>query len=420
MSLLNTDILDEYDVSGGYAASYAISFRYFDEADIIAVLTINEGEDDESTETLILATNYTLSEPGDTGTLTKVGDWTAADKLTIYREVSPTQPIDLENGGKIDAEVVEKQLDRTIAMIQQLQYGTAFTNPESVAISTFMSTLLDDVNASTALTTLGISTFIKTLLDDATALAARTTLEITLANLGINATAAEVNYLTDRSSLSKSTTVDYTILDDDGYSIIFVTAGASNKTMTLPTAADNTGRKIKIMKVDDGAGYAIVDGEAAETINGTLTWEITEQYGFIEVQSNGTGWYVVNKNRCTVYRDENTTQYYGVGTSWEEEYSISGIKAGAYRATFTCYLVAYGGRLYVTLATTTASEDDSKYTTYFGNQSSENVYNKKTFSFDRSFASDVTLYINAKASAGTCILSGASNGPIVTEFERVA
>jgi len=43
-------------------------------------------------------------------------------------------------------------------------------------ISSFAKTILDDADASAALTTLGVSTFIKTLLDDADAVAARTTI----------------------------------------------------------------------------------------------------------------------------------------------------------------------------------------------------------------------------------------------------
>ncbi|KQX20966.1 hypothetical protein ASD01_29565 [Ensifer sp. Root423] len=58
----------------------------------------------------------------------------------------------------------------------QMLYTTALDTYATTALTPFARTLLDDANASTALTTLGVSTFIKTLLDDADAATARATL----------------------------------------------------------------------------------------------------------------------------------------------------------------------------------------------------------------------------------------------------
>lgn len=85
---------------------------------------------------------------------------------------------------------------------------------------------------------------------------------------------------------------NYTVLDNDNVRAIIMTTGASDKTITLPTAADNSGRFIFIVKDDNTAGDVIIDGEGAETINGNTTYTISGQYGFAEVVCDGTGWVV--------------------------------------------------------------------------------------------------------------------------------
>ncbi len=67
-------------------------------------------------------------------------------------------------------------------------------------------------------------------------------------------------------SIKTVSSTNYTITDIDGYDAIFVTTGASDRTILLSTAAYNSGRKLVIIKVDDGAGKVIVDGEGTEKI----------------------------------------------------------------------------------------------------------------------------------------------------------
>lgn len=95
------------------------------------------------------------------------------------------------------------------------------------------------------------------------------------------------------SSVKTVSSANYTVLDNDGYDIILVTTGASNRTITLPTAADNTGRTLHIKKVDNGAGTVIVDGEAAETVDGAATQTLFTQYGQVKVCCDGTSWYCI-------------------------------------------------------------------------------------------------------------------------------
>lgn len=97
-------------------------------------------------------------------------------------------------------------------------------------------------------------------------------------------------------SVSTQTNTDYTILDGDGFTTILVSTGNTTRTITLPTVGDNSNRRIRIKKIDSGTGYVTVAGEGAETIDGSSTKRLTDQYDFIVVQANnpGTTWSIVD------------------------------------------------------------------------------------------------------------------------------
>ena len=67
-------------------------------------------------------------------------------------------------------------------------------------------------------------------------------------------------------------------------------AGATDRTITLPTAAANTGRKIEITHIGAGAGKVIIDGEGSETINGKLTVDLFILNDRVTLLCDGTGW----------------------------------------------------------------------------------------------------------------------------------
>lgn len=115
---------------------------------------------------------------------------------------------------------------------------------------------------------------------------------------GTRAIASKVNQnFTDLKNAIGGTydlaSANYTILDTDGYRYILVTTGSSDRTVTLPTVADNEDRVITIVKIDSGAGQVIVDGEGAETIDGEANYTISDQYGSVTVKSNGSAWYKI-------------------------------------------------------------------------------------------------------------------------------
>lgn len=106
-----------------------------------------------------------------------------------------------------------------------------------------------------------------------------------------------------------STSSDYVISDSDGYSFILVTVGnVSDKSITLPSAANNTGREITIKRVDAGsAGSTAID--VIGTINGFTNTEVGKRYdnvytgkdAWIRVRSDGTQWNITGTGDDIVY-----------------------------------------------------------------------------------------------------------------------
>ena len=98
-----------------------------------------------------------------------------------------------------------------------------------------------------------------------------------------------------------ATTSSYTITDVDGISVIEVTTGANDVTITLPTLADNRSREITIMKLDSGIGTVIIDGEGAETINGSATLVLDTQYLSAILHAVDNDWIVKNTDVLPQY-----------------------------------------------------------------------------------------------------------------------
>lgn len=86
------------------------------------------------------------------------------------------------------------------------------------------------------------------------------------------------------------TSVDYTVQDDD--EIIHVSPGSTDKTIRLPPAADSEGRELHIMKKQSGTGGVIIDGDGSETINGSTTLTLANQYDAATIWCDGVEWFV--------------------------------------------------------------------------------------------------------------------------------
>jgi hypothetical protein len=98
------------------------------------------------------------------------------------------------------------------------------------------------------------------------------------------------------ASVKVVTSADYTVLTTDGYEYILVSTGNSDRTVTLPAASANGGRRLKIVKTDTGTGAVILARAGSDTINGATSQTTNGQYSFQHVASDGTSvWYNIEE-----------------------------------------------------------------------------------------------------------------------------
>ena len=64
-------------------------------------------------------------------------------------------------------------------------------------------------------------------------------------------------------------------------------------TMTLPPAALVPGRIYVFKRINSGANAVVVDGYAAETIDGAATYTLSAQWNSVTIMSNGTAWFII-------------------------------------------------------------------------------------------------------------------------------
>ncbi len=92
---------------------------------------------------------------------------------------------------------------------------------------------------------------------------------------------------------SKTTTATLTTAEAG---LITATA-ASGYTITLPAASGNSGLTYIIKKTDDNSNLITIDGNAAETIDGSATYaELDYQYAYVTIICDGSNWHIVNES----------------------------------------------------------------------------------------------------------------------------
>lgn len=202
MSISTTTSRNNY-TGNGTADTFAYSFRILDEGDLLVTV-----RDSVGTETpLVLSTDYTVTGVGESsGSIVLVNasqDWLDVDgdldsgwEMSIVRNVALTQPTDIRNQGTFYPETHEDAFDRIVMQNQQQQdeINRGVRLPVTVDPSTFDPEIpaavvgeagaILQVNSDGDGWTVGASTvvgttvtpFMETVLDDLNAAAARTTL----------------------------------------------------------------------------------------------------------------------------------------------------------------------------------------------------------------------------------------------------
>jgi hypothetical protein len=97
---------------------------------------------------------------------------------------------------------------------------------------------------------------------------------------------AEFRY-SEKFSAAKTTT--YTATGDE----TVIPCSGSAFTVTLPAAANMTGKELTIVKTDSSLTNIItIDGNASETINGSLTTTLNTQYESVTIVCDGSNWFI--------------------------------------------------------------------------------------------------------------------------------
>ncbi len=85
----------------------------------------------------------------------------------------------------------------------------------------------------------------------------------------------------------------YTILATDHNVLFAADASGGAFTLNLPAGGGIwNGFSVTVMKVDNGANAITVDGNGADTINGSTTQSVSTQYEWQEYFWNGSLWYM--------------------------------------------------------------------------------------------------------------------------------
>lgn len=350
MTVSNLTSRNDY-VGTGLVSVYDFDFPIFVASDLLVTEVDDEGDE----TTLVLNTDYTVSIDADgTGSITLGAALTDDYGLTIRRVLPLTQATDIRNQGDFYPEAHEKQFDRLVMIAQQQQNELdgclraaetdatigelpsaadraskflAFDSDgdpiasdggidDSIPVSTFVETVLDDADASAVLTTLGFSAYGKTLIDDADAAAARNTLGAT-AGLWTSSLLATGAATGNKRLLTVATekTGTYAVLTSDD--VIRGNTDASAFECDLPTAVGNGGKEYWL--IYSGTGYAnalTIDPDGAETIGGSATTTLNTPGERLHIVSDNANWLILGR-------------YVGTLASWTAWTPTHGLTGGA-------------------------------------------------------------------------------------------
>lgn len=88
-----------------------------------------------------------------------------------------------------------------------------------------------------------------------------------------------------------SVTSAYSAKIDDGLVLADAVGGAF--TVTLPSAALNSGAVLRVKRLNAGANAVTVSAASGQTIDGATTRSLSAQYATVALCSNGANWFVL-------------------------------------------------------------------------------------------------------------------------------
>ena len=99
-------------------------------------------------------------------------------------------------------------------------------------------------------------------------------------------TSAVVTYL--------AKTADYTVPTGAAGTACQLTVAGSggSRTLTLYAASGNSGRQVKVKKIDSSANTVTIDGNSSEQIDGATTQVISAQYTSLSLVCDGSNWHI--------------------------------------------------------------------------------------------------------------------------------
>ena len=283
----------------GANTALATTFSFIDAADLIVTRRVTSTGVET---TMALTTDYTV-----TGGNYKVGTVTVVDGATdfpttvtwtIERNTAQTQNTDYVANDNFAAESHEQALDKGvyISQDQQDEINRALKVPVSDGALNVIPNSVDRANnvlsfdstgqpVTTAITLIDsgvtVTAFMETVMDDVDAAAARTTLG------AASSTGFVRTYTTKTGNYSALTTDDIILCND---------SGATGFTITMPVVATGSGNTWVLKRIDASATTITIATADSALIDGaaTNTDGLIAQYDIVTISCDGSAWHILS------------------------------------------------------------------------------------------------------------------------------